>query len=303
MTTAVVFAYHDVGVRCLAALLARGVTVQFVVSHADNPQETIWFDSVAARAAEYAIPVLLDPSPDELIAKLQSLAPDFIFSFYYRHMLPSAVLTIPRRGALNMHGSLLPKYRGRVPVNWAVLNGETETGASLHYMAEKPDAGDLVDQQAVPILPDDTAVEVFRKVACAAEVVLHRSLPALIAGTAARIPLDLSAGSYFGGRKPADGEIDWSLSARAIHNLVRAVAPPYPGATSLLRDQPWRLLKTRLAPTRRPRGDTVCAYVEAGQVYVDCADGQVLAILKSELAGHLLVPDSLGASPIPLGKA
>ncbi len=131
-----------------------------------------------------------------------------------------------------MHGSLLPRYRGRAPVNWAVLHGERETGATLHYMAAKPDAGDMVAQTAVPILPDDTARDVFDKVTVAAEMTLDRVLPALLAGTAPRIPLDLAAGSYFGGRTAADGRIDWAHAAQRIHDLVRAVAPPYPGATT-----------------------------------------------------------------------
>lgn len=303
MNSAVVFAYHDVGVRCLSVLLAHGVDIKLVITHADNPSETIWFDSVAQRAAEYDLPCLIDPAPNQLLPAVRKLAPDFIFSFYYRQMLPLDVLNIARRGALNMHGSLLPKYRGRVPVNWAVLHGEAETGASLHYMAEKPDAGDLVDQQAVPILPDDTAGEVFHKVACAAEIVLHRSLPGLLAGTAPRRPLDLSAGSYFGGRKPADGEIDWLQPARAIHNLVRAVAPPYPGATSTLQGQAWRILKTRLASERAPRQAGPRLYVDGGRAYVDCVDGQVLAILDSELNGEPLSPQAFTGAPILLGKA
>ncbi len=120
---------------------------------------------------------------------------------------------------LNMHGSLLPKYRGRAPVHWAIIHGESETGASLHYMLEKPDAGALVDQQAVPILENDTALDVSVKVAEAAEQVLRRALPALIAGTAAAQPLDLARGSYFGRRRPEDGRIDWNAGARAIHDL------------------------------------------------------------------------------------
>jgi hypothetical protein len=124
-----------------------------------------------------------------------------------------------------MHGSMLPKYRGRAPVNWAIIHGETEAGATLHYMGDKPDNGDIVAQTAVPILPDDVAAEVFVKVTVAAELTLERTLPALLSGTAPRIRQDQAASSYFGGRKPEDGVIDWSKSATAIHNLVRAVAP------------------------------------------------------------------------------
>ncbi|MEJ5211838.1 MAG: formyltransferase [Burkholderiales bacterium] len=306
MTRAVVFAYHDVGVRCLAVLLAHGVQVPLVVTHEDNPEENIWFGSVARLAADYDIPVITprDPNTDEVVQRIRALAPDFLFSFYYRHMLKPPLLAIPARGALNMHGSLLPKYRGRVPVNWAILHGETETGASLHYMTAKPDAGDLVDQQAVPILPDDTALDVFRKVTCAAEMVLHRSLPALIAGTAPRRPLDLSAGSYFGGRRPEDGRIDWSRPARDIHNLVRAVAPPFPGALCTVAGRPARLLRTRLAGTRSPTL-TATLYAEDDRLFAHCRDGGVLRVLQLEVEGREVSAATLatccGPGPWPLG--
>ncbi len=143
---AVVFAYHDVGVRGIETLLERGVNVRLVVTHADDPNEEKWFASVAECARRYDIECVT-PAQNELldlVPMLDELAPDFIFSFYYRHMIPAALLAKANRGALNLHGSLLPRYRGRAPVNWAVLAGESETGASLHYMTAEPDAGDLV---------------------------------------------------------------------------------------------------------------------------------------------------------------
>ncbi len=250
---AVVFAYHNVGVRCLKVLLAHGVDVALVVSHQDNPNETIWFESVVATASDYGIPVVTPESAatPALMQQIRQLAPDFIFSFYYRQMLAVELLALAKRGAYNMHGSLLPKYRGRVPTNWAVLHGETETGATLHGMVAKPDAGAIVAQHAVPILPDDTAKEVFDKVTLAAEICLHRVLPDLLAGTAAHQPMNLSQGSYFGGRKPEDGRIDWLQPASAIHNQVRAVAPPYPGAFCDTARGRLRVLRTM----RRPASD------------------------------------------------
>ena len=167
---AVVFAYHDVGVRSLSVLLAQGVDVALVVTHRDDPRETIWFASVERLAREHGLETITPEAAElpALQARLASLAPDFLFSFYYRHMLPAPILDAARRGAYNVHGSLLPKYRGRVPVNWAILHGERETGATLHEMVDKPDAGRIVDQMAVPILPDDVALDVFRKVTVAA---------------------------------------------------------------------------------------------------------------------------------------
>ena len=164
------------------------------------------------------------------IERIKTWEPDLIFSFYYRNMIKEEILNIPRLGAFNMHGSLLPKYRGRVPINWAVLHGEKETGVTLHHMVKRADAGDIVDQEAVPIGREDTAQDVFGKCVAAARLVLERQLEALTQGTAPRRKQDESQATYFGGRKPEDGRIDWTTSAENIYNLIRAVTQPYPGA-------------------------------------------------------------------------
>jgi methionyl-tRNA formyltransferase len=189
----------------------------------------------------------------------------------------------------------LPKYRGRVPINWAILKGETETGATLHEMVAKPDAGRIVDQQSVPIGPDDIAIEVFHKVTVAAANVLARSLPGLVAGTAVLKAQDLSRGSYFGGRKPEDGRIDWSQGARAIHDLVRAVAPPYPGAFTTAGGNRLRVLRTRLEPGRTVRPGGPGLYCDGSAYYADCADNEVLRLLESEGAP---APAALGDNKI-----
>ncbi len=234
-TKVVVCAYHNVGYRCLEELLRQGADVRLVFTHEDSPTEEIWFQSVRELAKRHGIPYLTsDINEPANVAKVREIAPDFLFSFYYRNMIRPEVLAIPRKGALNLHGSYLPKYRGRVPVNWAVINGETETGATLHHMVEKPDAGDIVDREKVAIAFTDTAFDVFSKVTEAAVTVIARSYPLLAAGTAPRIPMDLAEGSYFGGRRPADGLIDWSRPAVAIYNLIRGVTHPYPGAFTYL---------------------------------------------------------------------
>jgi methionyl-tRNA formyltransferase len=297
---AVVFAYHNVGVRCLKVLLAHGIDVALVVTHEDNPNENIWFDSVARTAAEYGIPFVTpeDANTPELLAQLEAIRPDFLFSFYYRQMLKPALLATAARGAYNMHGSLLPKYRGRVPINWAVLNGETETGATLHEMVEKPDAGRIVAQQAVPILPDDTAGEVFDKVVVAAEMCLAAVLPRLTLGAAPHVPMDLKQGSYFGGRKAEDGRIDWTQSAQQIHNLVRAVAPPYPGAFCDTPAGHLRLLRT-IRSNQTPDGHGL--FAAGDKIYARCGDGKCLRILEAELNGRPLTANELDNRPIPLG--
>ena len=278
---AVVFAYHDVGVRCLKTLLSGGVAVPLVVTVPDDPREQQWFASVAATAADYGLDVVApeDTHAPRLIRRISELQPDFVFSFYYRSMLGAPLLRAARRGALNMHGSLLPKYRGRAPVNWAILHGEHETGATLHYMVERADAGDIVDSQAVPILLDDDAREVFAKVTVAAETVLARSLPALIAGTAPRRPQPILAGQYFGRRRPEDGRIDWSRPALEIHNLVRAVAPPFPGAFGIVGGERWEIHRTRLA-----EGISACGaslFGSGGSCYLSCGDGAALRLLAA----------------------
>ena len=287
MARAVVFAYHNVGVRCLKVLLAQGIEVQLLVTHKDSPGEAIWFDSVEQLARKHALPVIApeDPNTAALLAQIQALAPDFLFSFYYRRMLRLPLLAVPRLGAYNMHGSLLPKYRGRAPVNWAVIQGETETGATLHQMVEKPDTGGVVGQMAVPIGPDDTAFDVFNKVAEAAGQVLELALPGLITGTVPVIAQNLAKGSYFGGRKPEDGRIDWLKSARAIHNLVRGVAPPYPGAFTELDGKRLRVLRSRLGPDSGSGPPGPFFYAENGYCIATCSDRSSLVLLEMELGG------------------
>ena len=288
MTRAVVFAYHNVGVRCLSTLLAHQVDVALVVTHQDSPTEAIWFDSVAALAELHGIPTITptDPNEPSVVAHIAELAPDFLFSFYYRLMLKPALLAIPKRGAYNMHGSLLPSYRGRVPVNWAVLHGERKTGATLHRMLEKPDAGALLAQQAVPILPDDTAFHVFQKVTVAAEMALDQVLPQLIAGTAQELPQDLGMGSYFGGRSAEDGRIDWQQPATAIHNLIRAVAPPYPGAFCDLPGGRLKVLASMRAAGELGKHGKPALFVANDKLMVECGDRQLLRLLTVEFEGQ-----------------
>jgi len=289
---AVVFAYHSVGVHSINVLLARGIHIDLVVTHVDNLSETIWFKSVASLCAEHNIPILFDPEPEPLFNTVAQLAPDFIFSFYYRHMLPVSLLALAKRGAYNLHGSLLPKYRGRVPVNWAVLHGETETGVTLHEMAEKPDAGAIIAQTAVPILPDDTAYDVFGKLTVASEQTLWNIIPQLINGNAPRIANELSRGSYFGARKPEDGRIDWRQNAQQIYNLHRAVAPPYPGAFTDQNGHRFILKQARLV-------DAPQSNLRHGLCVVDnvafgiCGDGGALRIDELLLNGSLVTASQL----------
>jgi methionyl-tRNA formyltransferase len=309
VASAVVFAYHNVGTKCLRVLLDAGIDVRLVVTHLDNPTENIWFESVAALAAARNIDVVTpdDPNSDAFIDQLRGIAPDFIFSFYYRHMLVPAILNTAKRGAYNMHGSLLPKYRGRVPINWAIIKGETETGATLHEMVEKPDAGRIVGQQLVSIGADETAAEVFSKVVGAATVVLQRALPGLLDGSAELHPQDLTKGSYYGGRRPEDGVIDWHANAENIHNLVRAVAPPYPGATTKIRGETVKITRTQRMPPLLRHANPGHVNVGHDRVIALCGDGTMLRLLEAEVNGQphneLMLAVRLGDGVHRLGDA
>ena len=294
---AVVFAYSNVGDRCLRVLRARGIDVPLVVTHRDAPGETLWFRRVADTARDLDLPVLFNDAPADpgLRVAVEAARPDLVFSFYFRSMLSMEILQSATRGAFNMHGSLLPRYRGRAPTNWAVLHDERETGATLHEMVAKPDAGRIVDQQAVPILPDDTAREVFDKVTVAAEQVLWRSVPAIVAGTVAYRPNDLARGSYFGARRPEDGRIDWSRPAREVYALIRAVAPPYPGAFTDVAGTRVVVGAARMAPATAMSAPTRSPglHVVDGRIVAVCGDGGAIEIRELLANGASLAAESL----------
>jgi len=226
------FGYSEVGYECLSLLLERGDNVVAVFTHEDNPNEKIWFKTPAAAIRGSPIPIFTPEkiATPEWIERITALRPDLILSAYYRNMISTRILALAPLGAFNLHGSLLPKYRGRAPINWAVLHGEPRIGLTLHRMVKAPDAGAIVDQAGVEISPRDTAEQAFRKVLPCARLVLGRQIDALLAGTAPETPQDEAQATYFGGRKPEDGRIDWSRTSRQIFNLIRAVTDPYPGA-------------------------------------------------------------------------
>jgi len=234
----VVFAYHNMGLVGLEALKRHGFDIAAVFTHEDDPRENVWFGSVKDWAKREGLET---HTPDEVnamrwIERIAMMNAEAIFSFYYRKMICPEILELPRVGAFNLHGSLLPAYRGRCPVNWVIINGETQTGVTLHYMVEKPDAGDIVGQRAVDIAPTDTAKSLYDKLCGAAAELLDDYLPLIKQETIPRRRQDLEKGSYFGGRRPEDGRIDWKKSAREIYNLIRGVTEPYPGAYALMRD-------------------------------------------------------------------
>ena len=229
-------AYSQVGHQCLAALLENNENIVAVITHENNPNETLWFDSVEQLALDNKVPVFKpdDVNAPAFIEQLRALEPDIIFSFYYREIITQEILDLPALGAFNMHGSLLPRYRGCAPVNWSIIHGEKEIGATLHHMVKKLDAGNIVGQKAVTIEAQDTALMVGEKVADAAVEVLVEHLSAIKAGNAPSIPQDNSKSSYFGRRGPKDGAVNWQQPASCIFDFLRALTHPYPGAFTML---------------------------------------------------------------------
>ncbi|GAA0265232.1 bifunctional UDP-4-amino-4-deoxy-L-arabinose formyltransferase/UDP-glucuronic acid oxidase ArnA [Pseudomonas rhodesiae] len=229
---AVVFAYHDIGCAGIEALLNAGYDIAAVFTHADDPKENNFYGSVAQLCARNGIPVHApeDANHPLWVERIAKLKPDYLFSFYYRNLLSEALLGTASKGAFNLHGSLLPKYRGRAPANWVLVNGETETGVTLHRMVKRADAGAILAQQKVTIERSDTGLTLHAKLRDAATSLLRDALPQLAAGKLTETAQDDSQATYFGRRTAADGKLEWKKPAEELFNLVRAVTQPYPGA-------------------------------------------------------------------------
>ncbi|HEX4503483.1 MAG TPA: bifunctional UDP-4-amino-4-deoxy-L-arabinose formyltransferase/UDP-glucuronic acid oxidase ArnA [Scandinavium sp.] len=245
---AVVFAYHDMGCTGIQALLDAGYDIAAIFTHPDNASENHFFGSVARLAAEQGIAVY---APEDVnhplwVERIQAMAPDMIFSFYYRNLLSDAILSTARHGAFNLHGSLLPKYRGRAPLNWALANGEKETGVTLHRMVKRADAGNIVAQQAVAIDEADVALTLHRKLCATAQTLLRDTLPLIASGNITETVQDESQASTVRGRTPEDGRLNWEQSAESLHNLVRAVSDPWPGAFGFVGTNKFIVWKSRV---------------------------------------------------------
>ncbi|MBU9809615.1 bifunctional UDP-4-amino-4-deoxy-L-arabinose formyltransferase/UDP-glucuronic acid oxidase ArnA [Rahnella sp. C60] len=288
---AIVFAYHDIGCVGLQALVDAGYDVQAVFTHTDSPNENQFFSSVARQGAELDLPVY---APEDVnhplwVDRIRALQPDIIFSFYYRNMLSEEILSLAPQGGFNLHGSLLPRYRGRAPVNWALLNGETETGVTLHKMVKRPDAGDIVGQRKVAITADDTALKLHAKVREAAKALLTDVLPEMKAGNLTLTPQDETQASYFGRRTAADGEIHWHKSATEINNLIRAVTEPYPGAFSYLGQR--KLTVWRARPLTTQHDKQPGTVLSSDPLTIACGEG-ALEILAGQSENGLYVQGS-----------
>ncbi|WP_032115964.1 bifunctional UDP-4-amino-4-deoxy-L-arabinose formyltransferase/UDP-glucuronic acid oxidase ArnA [Candidatus Arsenophonus nilaparvatae] len=288
---AIVFAYHDIGCVGLKALQKAGFEIQAVFTHTDDPKENHFFSSVARLGAEMGLSVFAPENVNHSlwIERIEKMQPDVIFSFYYRHMLSQELLALAPKGAFNLHGSLLPKYRGRVPINWAILHGETETGVTLHKMIAKPDAGDIVAQKKISIDATDTALVLHEKIRQAAEQLLADTLPLIKIGDYSATPQDESKATYFGRRSAEDGLIDWSKSATEVNNLVRAVTEPYPGAFTYLAES--KMIVWRARVLEKSHDKLPGTIISTEPLQIACGQG-VLEILTGQSGAGLYVEGS-----------
>ncbi|HKF28879.1 MAG TPA: formyltransferase [Candidatus Binataceae bacterium] len=283
----VVFAYQEMGHGCLETLLAMGAPIAALFTHRDDPHEEIWWQSCANLAKRHAVPVFFAEEIDDgWTARIAALNPAVIYSFFYRNLLPQRLLECARLGAYNLHGALLPKYRGRASVNWVLVNGESQTGVTLHHMVARADAGDIVAQRALDIDDSDTALTLYRRLVPLGAALIHEYHPLIVAGRAPRHPQDLAAGSYFGRRRPEDGRIDWRWPARRIFNLVRAVTHPYPGATCMLGGRKLFIWQAAVAVEAGHLGEAgeIVAERAGGAIEVAAGAGSVL-VLRAQLEG------------------
>ncbi len=246
----VFFGFSDVGTKCLKLLLESPCEVVAVFTHDTDLHEAHWFDVPEAVAEARGIPVykpksLKSPEWAELV---RSLKPDLLLSLFYRNFIPKEIFSVPRLGAYNMHGSYLPAYRGRAPLNWAIINGEDHGGVSLHVMEEGFDTGDIVLQKRVDFGADEYVGQIQPRITKAAVDVLRAALPSLLEGNPKLEKQDGTKASYFGRRRPEDGRIDFSKSAGEVFNMVRGLSKPFPGAFTDEIEKGGRLIIWRALP-------------------------------------------------------
>ncbi|MCL0018487.1 bifunctional UDP-4-amino-4-deoxy-L-arabinose formyltransferase/UDP-glucuronic acid oxidase ArnA [Providencia rettgeri] len=275
---AIVFAYHDIGCVGLKALEKAGFDIQAVFTHTDDPNENHFYSSVARLSADMELPVFAPENVNHplWIERIREMKPDVIFSFYYRDMLSEELLAIAPKGAFNLHGSLLPKYRGRAPINWALLKGESETGVTLHKMVAKADAGDIIAQEKVVITDTDTSLTLHAKVREAAEVLLNKTLPLIEAGSYKSVAQDESQATYFGRRTAEDGLINWNNSAREVNCLIRAVTEPYPGAFTYLGARKMVIWRARVLDDNQ--GKAAGTVLSSDPLRIACGQGAIEVI-------------------------
>jgi methionyl-tRNA formyltransferase len=224
------------GYAVLKKLISANATICGILCLVEDPHEEQFHPKVSAIAKEQAIPLLYstDIKPSEYQSVLEKFKPDIAFAIGWRYLISKAAYSVPPKGTLILHDALLPKYRGFAPMNWAIINGEKETGVTLFHIAEGIDSGPIVDQLATPISREDTANTVSERIISLYEEIIIKNLAGLENGSLQAVPQNEADATYTCKRTPGDGEINWQRSAVDIYNLIRGLTHPFPGAHTVL---------------------------------------------------------------------
>lgn len=289
MTSIVFMGTPDFSAPVLRMLREEGYDVLAVVTQPDRPvgrKKILTPPPVKEAALELGLPVLqpekLKGSPE--LEKIISLKPDLVVTAAYGQILPKDLLDAPILGCLNVHASLLPEYRGGAPIHQAVIDGRTETGVTIMYMAEKLDAGDIISQVRVPIGGNEDTGELFGKLSEAGTALLKETLPAVIAGTNDRIPQDHSKATFAGNITREQEKIDWNRPAAAIHNQIRGLRP-WPGAFTEYGGKTMKVWRSEPAAGREGAAPGEVISIEGGAVTVQGGDGAAIRITELQPSG------------------
>ena len=277
-------AVHE-AVPALGVLLDSEAEIAEVVTlPAERAGSTSGFADLETPARAHGIQVrrCADINSADSVRHVRELRPDLMVVTGWTRLLSTELLGVPARGVVGFHASLLPRYRGRAPVNWAILRGETRTGNTMMYLDAGTDTGDIIDQQVVPIAPDDTCATVYAKVGEAGAAMLGRHLRALLEGTAPRRPQGPADGPPLPKRTPGMGITDWNRPARTVHDWIRALTWPYPGAFGFLAGRKIMLWTSALDGTGAGGVPGEVLGWDTGGVRVATADGVILLSSMSD---------------------
>ncbi len=297
---------HTVGVRTLRAL-RRVSDVAGVVAHPDDPEDGVRYESVFAEAHRLGVPAIRAEGRSDRAGNFaRACAPDLLWVTDYRYLLPAAVVGLAPRGAVNLHPSLLPRYRGRASINWAIIRGETELGLSAHWIDAGMDTGNILAQRRYTLGPDEDVGDALAKLYPLYEAITADVMAQIARGPVAGTPQDHAAATEFPRRRPEDGAIDWDRPAQEIRNLIRAVAAPYPGAFGAVRGARLRIWQAgsvrAFAPGTRPLpGESLEIAADFSRLTVACADA-ALEITRFEIEAGVLEPPAVASLP-PGGPA
>ncbi len=294
----------DFALDTLHGLIDAGLNLVGVYTQPDRPKgrgKKLAAPPIKELALQQNIPVFqpLKLRAPEAVAELQVLAPDLIVVVAYGQILPQVVLDIPRLGCINVHASLLPKYRGAAPINKAVVDGETETGVTTMQMDIGLDTGDMLIKKTIAIGPDETAGELYDRLAKVGRAAMDETIVRLLAGSLVAEKQNEALTSYAAMMKKEDGLIDWSRPAAEVHNQVRGLAP-WPGAYTVLDGATLKIAGTVLADGSGQPGTVLSA--DSSGVVVACGEGAI-TVAELQLPGkkRLAAADFLRGQPLPSG--